>query len=263
MSRISISIIIIFICLVKGCYSACQCTGPQSSSNFHGQISCECKCNNINSKFGLIKTIEGSYVCSAHIHTPNELRPSCIKDDYYTKRTIMNDGTVFESIICQYNKGDLYNRQEIIKFPSGSKYKYFNGQIESDNGYQITSYDGYMNFLSGDKFDGRIINNKKEGYGKYISDKCVYSGAFESDHKHGYGVESCINNNYKYSGTWSNDKKHGTGQEEDNNSFYKGDFSYGARHGTGVIKTKITGWFVDSWTYEQPVTYSYGVKLHI
>ena len=266
MITITITITIILMCLAKGIYSACECISPQSSPNSDGHIFCDCECNDINSKYGRIKKIEGAPFCSAHIHTPNELKPRCRNDDYYTKRTIMNDGTVFQSIVCQYSNGDLSGRQEIVKFPSGSKYKTFKGQIGTDNGYQITSYDGHMTFLSDDKFEGRIINNKKEGYGKYTLDNCVYSGPFENDRRNGFGVEKCINNyicTYKYSGTWSNDKKHGSGEEEDENTYYKGGFSYGARHGTGVIKTKIKGWFVDSWSDEEPVTYSYGrlVKL--
>ena len=73
-----------------------------------------------------------------------------------------------------------------------------------------------MNYHNGDRYDGQIIRNLRDGYGVYVcADKDKRS-------------------NYEYIGDWKNNLREGTGKcFFYNGDLYVGDWKGGKRHGIG------------------------------
>lgn len=117
-----------------------------------------------------------------------------------------------------------------------------------------------INYANGDNYNGKIINNKREGKGKLIfASGGYYNGEFRNDHYDGYGTLCSKNTIYhgefskgerkgkgkseniqegtEFLGNWENNKKNGFGKEiYSEGTVFEGNYVDGLKKGKGVIK---------------------------
>ena len=95
---------------------------------------------------------------------------------------------------------------------------------------------GVKNYENGDKYQGFIKDNKKEGRGKYFyKNGNVYEGDFKNDISEGKGVFNFVGGN-KYIGDFKDGKANGKGVYIwSNGNKYEGDWKNGKRIGQGVF----------------------------
>ena len=84
--------------------------------------------------------------------------------------------------------------------------------------------------------DGKFINGKLEGSGKFIWENgCYYIGQFKNGKKNGKGIIYYKKGNIMYDGDFLNDKKEGNGKLIlKNGQYYIGQFKKGKKHGKGI-----------------------------
>ena len=87
-----------------------------------------------------------------------------------------------------------------------------------------------------DKYEGYIINNKRNGKGKMIySNNDIYKGEWLNDKMNGYGIYKYKNGDL-YKGNFINNLKEGKGEYYyKNNSIYKGNYKKDKREGYGIM----------------------------
>ena len=121
---------------------------------------------------------------------------------------------------------------------------------------------GQMHYTDGDYFEGRFINDNREGVGTYVyhrdkriyrglyvadrqhdtkgvmiwKDGTIYSGAFVQGKRSGKGMISFPKSNVRYEGQLLEGKYHGRGFcTFGDDSFYDGDWNCGKAHGNGIL----------------------------
>ena len=101
-------------------------------------------------------------------------------------------------------------------------------KIASENGFQVIKY------KSGDVFEGELVNNIKNGKGKYTwASGQIYEGDFVNDLKTGKGKYTWASGQI-YEGDFLNGEYHGKGKFVfEDGSIYEGDFIDGKYHGKG------------------------------
>lgn len=90
-------------------------------------------------------------------------------------------------------------------------------------------------FIKGGFYQGKINNNKREGYGKFtFMNGDYYIGQWFNDKMHGLGIKYRQNGIIKYEGQFEENKYKGTGKYIfDNGDYYIGDFNYNKGNGKG------------------------------
>jgi hypothetical protein len=86
------------------------------------------------------------------------------------------------------------------------------GEAEQDNTHRFTT----INYHNGDKYEGNIYRNARDGYGVYICD------------------DKGKRSNYEYQGYWKNSLRDGHGKcYYYSGDLYVGEWKQGKRHGKG------------------------------
>jgi len=85
-------------------------------------------------------------------------------------------------------------------------------------------------------YEGNLINNKREGYGRFIfDDGTIYEGEFFGDKLNGKG-KMVWKNGGLYEGNFLDSKRHGYGKLKwPNGDIYEGEFKNGNPHGIGKL----------------------------
>lgn len=92
-----------------------------------------------------------------------------------------------------------------------------------------------LSYENGDTYFGGVLNNKREGYGVYISNGIRLSGEWKDNHLNGLGkMETPV---FTYEGDFLNSLRHGFGKEvHKDGKIYEGEYVNGVKHG----KMKLT-----------------------
>ena len=103
---------------------------------------------------------------------------------------------------------------------------------------------------SGNLYEGYIINNLKEGKGKFtFANGNVYEGEFKDDIRHGYGTFTFADGDV-YVGDFKDDIRNGYGKFTfANGNVYEGEFKDDIRHGKGTLYCKEI--YDDGEVYEE------------
>lgn len=136
-------------------------------------------------------------------------------------------------------------------FQFGNKYDFGIEYSDDDNYYyqglwknQLKSGDGYLRQVEYEEeifYLGSFKNDKKQGYGTYVTDDFVSSGYFYNDDLV-EGFRHCKIKNIIYKGYFIDDNlKYGEVIYLDNNEIYCGEFSDKMRNGYGYVKKIIDG----------------------
>ena len=125
---------------------------------------------------------------------------------------------------------DNYESIGVINYKNKEKYE----------GYIINNKrekKGIMTYINKDKYEGNWLNDLKSGYGKMIyNNGNKYEGLWEKDKKNGKGI-LIYHNNEKYIGNFVNDLKEGNGIFYYlDGSYYKGNFKEDKKDGYGILK---------------------------
>ena len=134
---------------------------------------------------------------------------------------------------CNIEIKNYNNIYKCIKTKNGSfcKFSYNDGDIYKGalNGF------GQYFCTNGDKYEGEIKKNSREGYGiQYFSDGIsIYEGEFKYNYINGCGI-FIYSNGVKYEGEWKNNKKDGYGTLYDKNVLYYGEFKKDKIEGYGI-----------------------------
>ncbi len=136
------------------------------------------------------------------------------------------------AISAQCLSGDCVNGHGVYKYPSGATYegKWVNEKREGKGIYRSAA---------GDVYEGTYVNDEKDGQGTYIwKSGTKYVGAFKNGKRVGFGIETFASGDV-YEGNHVNDEKEGQGKYTlSNGSFYIGEYKNGKRHGQGKFYNK-------------------------
>jgi len=144
----------------------------------------------------------------------------------------------------------------ITKHIQSSTILKFNGKDEIiqeyGKGNQITLYDSSKKVkkrYSDGTYEGNLINNKREGYGRFIfNDGTIYGGEFSGDKINGKG-EIVWGNGDFYEGEFKDGKRTGFGKYKwSNGDIYEGEFIEGNLHGIGKLIKKDGSEFKGKWS---------------
>ena len=182
-----------------------------------------------------------------------------------TGKIFNKDGTLeYEGDIVKFQKhgkGILYMEDGIykgefkdnMKDGEGTIYD-LNGNIIFEGNFKNNELQGEQNIQlkNGDKFEGQIINGKKEGYGIFTSKGSRYEGFYVDNKRNGYGKLYIDNEDLPfYEGNFVNDVFDGYGEIiVKDKAYYHGEFKNGVMHGKGKVIDKdnnviYDGHFVD------------------
>ena len=144
-----------------------------------------------------------------------------------------------------------------------------------DNNNNAVNNDIQIKIYNFGKYEGQLINNKREGRGKfYWNCGDIYEGEWKNDMKDGKGIYYCNNTNRyegdfkndkaegkgifyyndgsRYEGDWKNDMREGKGIAFFNNgNRYEGDFKNGLREGKGIYYYNDGSRYEGDWKNDQ------------
>lgn len=172
----------------------------KDNGEYQGTIMKKENGDDIRHGYGLMKYSDGRFYDGGF---KNDMREGLGK-------MVFPNGNVFE--------GEFKNNKNDGKLKIIDKYGkiIFDGLIKDDEltGYLIEKHE------NGWEYEGYIINNLKEGKGKFkFINGDIYEGEFKNDKFHGYGKFICKESYDNgdvfeeiYEGYWENDKKHGKGE---------------------------------------------------
>ncbi len=107
-----------------------------------------------------------------------------------------------------------------------------------------------LNYGNGDKYEGEVLFNKKDGFGTFTwANGDYYTGEWRANQKHGTGTLVRINGN-SYSGDWNFDEKNGVGTVTMTN---------GDRYTGDLVKATYSG--IGTYTWANGDEYK-GIWLH-
>ena len=132
-----------------------------------------------------------------------------------------NYGTLIKSLVQLLNQNDKTNINNYYVGETLNGLKHGKGIIYYPNGNV--------------KYDGYFVNDKCEGFGKYIKENgFIYIGQWMNGLKHGKGMIYYPNGNIKYDGYFVNDKYEGFGKYIDiTGNYYIGQLLNNLKHGKG------------------------------
>jgi len=109
---------------------------------------------------------------------------------------------------------------------------------------------GYLIFGEKQRYEGDIVNNKRSGWGREITNGNVYKGCWNDDMKEGNG-ELILHTGAKYVGSWKNNKKNGYGSYTfPNGDHYEGDWKDDMKDGPGLYTFGKGKWEGDRYQGE-------------
>ncbi|KRX10994.1 Protein kinase-like domain [Pseudocohnilembus persalinus] len=106
-----------------------------------------------------------------------------------------------------------------------------------------------LDFGNGDLYEGEILDNMRNGYGKQIwKNGAVYEGNWLNNNKHGQGIYKNKEGDY-YEGSWFKNKKQGHGIliSKRNDIFYEGSWVNDMQHGYGKYKNQNGEIYEGNW----------------
>ena len=132
-----------------------------------------------------------------------------------------------------------------------------NNKINNIKNYNYVS----VSYINGDRYEGNILNNQRNGFGKYFYHNGErYEGFWDSNQKNGHGMKF-YNNGSLYIGQWSNNVKEGIGTLYlKNGEKYVGNFHKGKKNGKGILYSKdeynkFIGYFKDDLKHGKGIMY--------
>ena len=106
------------------------------------------------------------------------------------------------------------------------KYRNFDIMTLTKRKLDFTTYDTVSSKKHSNAYIGD--SNKKQGHCVYYyNNGDTYDGMFDDDKKNGYGIYVSISTGRKYLGNWKNDKMHGNGVMTNNKEKYVGVWEFG------------------------------------
>ena len=200
---------------------------------------------------------QGSKSCASSYVNPQVLQ---ILNEYHSQRKRLETA----------NNNDLNNVQELKPTDQSLSMTH----PENAAMKQIVVNEDFSN---GERYDGDMIENKKQGKGKYTyADGGIYEGEWNDDKREGFGTLYYSNKCVAYYGEWIKDKFHGKGalynklpgalkgfDGKDLNKIgdgwnkYEGEFVFDLKEGKGEVSLMNGGVFIGE--FQENLAYGKGI----
>ena len=141
--------------------------------------------------------------------------------------------TIFDQWTAISFKTNLILNKIVIKASQDINMIYDSQLVEINEKTLQELYDKFLNVI-GNRYEGELINDKKEGFGCYYwYDGSKYEGYFKNDNREGFG-KMFWENGQKYIGFWKDGNREGFGKYYFNSqNIYKGEFCENKLNGIG------------------------------